>query len=352
MRATIKDVAKLAGVSIKTVSNVLNGYPYLTPETKGKVEAALAELDYRPNMSARNLRLGRTGIIALALPNVSSPYFAEIAHLIVKEAQARSLTVLIDCTGGELEREKLVAEAFRSQLIDGMILQPWSLSERYLRSRSDQTPLVLLGERSVKSADSVAIDSHAAALAAVEHLLALGRRRIGVIGARAAGRGVRRPLEPGRRLEGYTEAITQAGIDFDPSLISHPGGDHTPEVVEPAMFELLDRAPDLDGLFCFNDRIAMAASHALASRRIAVPRDVAIVSIDDVEPARVASPTISTIAPDKAGIARTAVEMLAERIAGTDRPARHVIADFTLIERQSTAGRVGKSRRRTSAKAL
>ncbi|WP_129668353.1 LacI family DNA-binding transcriptional regulator [Phytoactinopolyspora endophytica] len=121
MNATIKDVAKLAGVSIKTVSNVLNGYPYLTDETKAKVEKALVELDYRPNIAARNLRRGRTGVIALALPNLSSPYFAEIAQLIVSEAGARDLTVLVDATDGDLEREKLVAEGFRSQRCIGCL---------------------------------------------------------------------------------------------------------------------------------------------------------------------------------------------------------------------------------------
>lgn len=163
MRPTIKDVATRAGVSIKTVSNVLNGYPHLRPETKQKVEAALSELGYRPNMSARNLRRGRSGIIALALPTMRSPYFAEISHLVVKAAEVRGLTVLIDCTEGDLEREQLVAEGFRSRLIDGMILQPWALTLKSLRERPDQTPLVLLGERRVRSIDGVAIDSRAAA---------------------------------------------------------------------------------------------------------------------------------------------------------------------------------------------
>src|SRR5918992_413138 len=166
MAATIKDVAKLAGVSIKTVSNVLNGLPFQTAETKGRVERAMAELDYRPNIAARNLRRGRTGVIALALPNLSSPYFAEIANLVVREAAARELTVLVDATYGDPDREALVAEGFRSQLLDGIILQPWSIPVPFLRERVDKTPLVLLGERRVRTADSVAIDSRAVAYTA------------------------------------------------------------------------------------------------------------------------------------------------------------------------------------------
>lgn len=342
MRVTIKDVASRAGVSIKTVSNVLNGYPYLTKETKAKVEQALAELDYRPNIAARNLRRGRTGVIGLALPNLTSPYFAEIANFVVKEAAARQLTVLIDATDGDVEREKLVAEGFRSQLLDGIILQPWSISVPFLRARMDKTPLVLLGERRVKTADSVAIDSYAAAYAAVEHLIALGRRRIAAIGA--SGRRGGGPKEPGKRHQGYEQALRAHGLPFEPELIVHPVGDHTPEVVAAAADDLLSRAPDIDAVFAFNDRVALGVVRWLTTQGIRVPDDVAVIGIDDIEATRLSTPSLSTIAPDKVGIVRTALEMLSERIAGSERRARQVVADFTLIERESTVGRgIGRS---------
>ena len=344
-RATIKDVARLAGVSVKTVSNVLNGYPHLTPETKGKVERAFVELDYRPNMSARNLRRGRTGIIALALPTMRSPYFAEMAHLIVKEAGARDLTVLIDCTEGALEREQLVAEGFRSHLIDGLILQPWSLSASYLRTRPDRTPMVLLGERLVRSADNVAIDSRAAARVATDHLIGLGRRRIGVIGAPPQRRGPRRPPEPARRQEGYSDALAEAGLAYDPALVVYQH-EHAPEGVSAAVDELLVNAADIDAIFCFNDRVALGAVRALLSKGCRVPDDVAVIGIDDIEGARLSTPSLTTIAPDKPGIARTAVEMLVERIEGVDRKPRQVVADFELRARESTLGRQQPRRRK------
>ncbi len=336
MPATIKDVAKLAGVSIKTVSNVLNGYPYLTDETKGRVERAMADLDYRPNIAARNLRRGRTGVIALALPNLSSPYFAEIADLVVKEAAARHLTVLIDATDGDPDREKLVAEGFRSQLLDGMILQPWSISAPFLRARVDKTPLVLLGERRVPTADSVAIDSRAAAQAAVAHLIGLGRRRIAAVGAPGRRSG---PLEPARRNEGYERALIENGLPFDPELVAHPVGDHTPEAVATAVGALLGRAPDIDAVFAFNDRAALGVIRTLTSLGVRVPEDIAVVGIDDIEAARLGTPSLSTIAPDKPGLVRTALQLLTDRIAGIDRPAQQVVADFKLIERESTLGR-------------
>ncbi|MFI9561470.1 LacI family DNA-binding transcriptional regulator [Nonomuraea endophytica] len=338
MGATIKDVAKLAGVSIKTVSNVLNGYRYLTPETKAKVQEALIDLDYRPNISARNLRRGRTGIIALALPNINTPYFAELAERIVQEAEGHDLTVLIDCTAGNLEREKLVAEGFRSHLIDGVILQHWSLSERYLRGRPDKTPLVLLGERPVRSADNVAIDNREAAKTAVTHLLEIGRRRIGVLGARGGRRRPGQPQAAGRRHEGYANALDAYGIPFDPALVVSPQGSHSPEDVAKGVDELLAKAPDIDAIFCLNDRVALGAIRALITRGMRVPSDIAVVGIDDIEAARLTTPSLTTIAPDKAAIARTAVEMLAERIGGTDAPARRVTAEARLIARESTLG--------------
>lgn len=336
-RATIKDVARLAGVSIKTVSNVLNGHPSLTEPTKTRVEKAMVALDYRPNITARNLRRGRTGLIAFALPRLTSPYFAEIANCVVKEAEQRDLTVLIDVTEGDEEREQLVTEGFRSQLLDGIILQPWSISLPALRSRADKTPLVLLGEWRVRTADSVAIDSEAAAYTAVDHLLARGRRRIAAIGASPRRSRTRRhTLEPGRRHRGYERALQAHGIALDPELIVHPGGDHTPEVVAAALAELFSRAPDVDAVFAFNDRVALGVVRWLRSQGIAVPDDVAVIGIDDIEAARLSTPSLSTIAPDKTGIARSALEMLSERIAGSDRAARQVVADFTLVEREST----------------
>lgn len=336
MSATIKDVARLAGVSIKTVSNVLNDYPHLTLETKGKVERALAELDYRPNLAARNLRRGRTGMIALALPTFVSPYFAELADLIAREAAGHDLTVLIEATDGDLQRERNVAEGFHSRFLDGVILQPWSVSDRFLRARTDQTPLVLLGEGRVRTADGVAVDSRAVATAAVDQLLGLGRRRIGVIGSPQQGAAGRQRLEPTRRYAGYRAALEAAGLAYDETLISTVDGDHTPERTADAVADLLARVADVDAIFCFNDRLGVATIRALTSRGVRVPDDVAVIGIDDIEAARTITPTLSTIAPDKAEIARAAVRMLTERIGGATEPARHVTAGFTVITREST----------------
>lgn len=335
MSARLRDVAQRAGVSVKTVSNVVNGHVHVTPKTREKVQRALVELDYRPNMSARGLRRGRTGIIALALPNLHNPYFSELAQVVVKETEARSLTVLIDCTDGIREREQLALEAFRTQLIDGLILLPWRLTAADLRARRDDTPLVLLGERLVRSAHSIAIDSRAAARTATQHLIELGRRRIGMIAGVPGSAGVKMPK---LREMGYQDALADAGIEFDSHLIEHPNGFAPADTAE-AMARLLASPEQVDGVFCHNDTLALEAMRHLLSSGIRVPEDVAVVGIDDIQAGQISTPTLSTISPDKHAIAHDAVGMLVERLGRDgDEPARHVSARFTLIARESTVG--------------
>jgi len=337
VRATLKDVARLAGVSTKTVSNVINGYAYLRPETRKKVERAIEELNYRPNLTARNLRRGSTGLIALALPEIRNPYFSELAQHVVEEAQRHSLTVLIDCTEAVAEREQLVAEGFHEQIIDGLILLPHALQADDLRRRKDETPLILLGERLSEYADCVAIDSRAAARTATDHLVSLGRRRIAMIG------GARRPGMIHRlRQSGYQEALESGGLEPDPALTVVPDAFTAPDGAA-ATQRLLDSGVQFDAVFCHNDLLALGAMRALLDRGLRIPEDVAVIGIDDIEPGHYSTPTLSTIAPDKAYIARTAVRMLVERFTPDgDGPPRQVTAGFTLIARNSTVGARGQ----------
>nr|WP_238351144.1 LacI family DNA-binding transcriptional regulator [Kribbella shirazensis] len=343
----MKDVAELAGVSVKTVSNVVNNYVHVTPELRARVTAALDELGYRPNLSARNLRLGRSGMIALALPSVRGAYFSELAHLIVREAEQHELTVLIDCTYGDLEREKNVVESFRTHLIDGIILVPWQLGTADLRAREDTTPLVLLGERMAQSADSVAIDSRAAGQAATEHLLDIGRRRIGVIRnlPRNTGGVVSR-----NRLNGYKRALAAAGLEFEPELIAEVDFSHGKDA-RLATDRLLALPEPIDALFCFNDELAMAAMRRLHEQGYRVPDDIAVIGVDGIATGTAVTPTLSTIDPDKQAIAETAVRMLVERIEGSaETGPRRVKAGFTLVPRESTMGQQHTRRRRRTAK--
>jgi DNA-binding LacI/PurR family transcriptional regulator len=333
-RVGLKDVARLAGVSVKTVSNVVNGYVHVTPATRTRVEAAIKELNYRPNLSARNLRQGRTGIIALAVPELDIPYFAELARLVVAAAEERGLTVLIDQTGASREREQLVAEGFRAHLIDGVIFSPLALTPEDLAVRMDDTPMVLLGERVYEGpADHIVVDNVAAAKAATLHLAALGRRRIAAIGAQDDVAAETSRL----RLAGYRLALEEAGLPWDDRLVVPVEAYHRADGAR-AMAELLDSGAAPDAGFCFNDLLALGALRTLLERGHRVPGDVALAGFDDIEDGRYATPTLTTISPDKQAIARQAVDLLADRMASRASEAREIRVPYRLVVRESTGG--------------
>jgi DNA-binding LacI/PurR family transcriptional regulator len=330
----LKDVAARAGVSIKTVSNVVNGYVHVAPETRARVQAAIDALGYVPNLAARQLRSGRSGVIALAVPELQSPYFAEIAGLIVKAAERRSWTVLIDQTDGQAERERNLVAGLRRHAIDGLIFSPLALAGEDLAQRTD-TPMVLLGERVWHGpADHVAIDNMAGAADATGHLAALGRRRIAAIGVQEAPSAV----TAHQRLAGYRAALDRAGLPRDPALEAAVDSFHRADGAA-AMARLLDSGAPPDAVFCFNDLLALGAIRTLLSRGVAVPGDVAVIGFDDIEDGRFSTPTLSTVAPDAPRIAQLAVELLAERLGdgpGAAGAPRELRVDHRLVVREST----------------
>ncbi len=351
MKVRLRDVADRAGVSVKTVSNVVNDYVHVAPATRSHVQALLDEMGYRPNLSARSLRVGRTGVIALALPELDNPYFAELAGFVVEAAEENGWTVLIDQTDGLRERELFVTAGFRHQLIDGVILSPVALGAEDLVGRGPgDVPLVLLGEKIAEGpADHVAVDNVAAARTATEHLLSRGRTRIAVIGDEPGPD--RQSGVAGLRRRGWEEALAAATLPVDEQLVACVQSYQREEGAR-AMTALLRRGAAPDGVFCFNDTLALGALRALADHRLRAPEDVAVVGIDDIEDGRYSVPTLTTVAPDKEGIARTAVGMLAERLApGADGiPPRDLRAPCRLVVRESTRGPAGRAQSRTAGR--
>ncbi|MFD1829267.1 LacI family DNA-binding transcriptional regulator [Streptomyces desertarenae] len=345
MGASLKDVAARAGVSVKTVSNVVNGYTYVAPQTREKVEKALAELDYRPNLSARNLRRGRTGVIALALPELDAPYFAELSRFVIEAAAERGWTVLIDQTDGLADRERQVLQGIREQLIDGLIFSPITVGREELAARTDNTPLVLLGERILDGpTHHVAIDNQRAAREMTEHLISLGHTRIAAIGAQDNPSANTAHL----RLAGYRQALEAAGLPYDERLVPATGAYHRADGAA-LMRRLLELDEPPRAVFCFNDLLALGALRTALAAGLRVPQDVAVAGFDDIEDGRYSTPTLTTVSPDKERIARTAVELLDARIGGAARAGRRaaqtgapgateVEADYRLVVRESTAG--------------
>ncbi|MGW4947511.1 LacI family DNA-binding transcriptional regulator [Actinoplanes sp. NPDC004185] len=334
---TLRDVAELAGVSPRTVSNVVNGYAQVAPATREKVERAIAELGYRPNVLARNLANGRSGQIAVVVPYLDTPYFAELLQAIIPAARKGGYNVLIDQTDGDRQHEgELIGRGSRGFLFDGMIISPLGLSQQDLTVRDLALPLVVLGERvSDGTFDHVGIDDIAASTDAVTHLISLGRRRIAAIGDQPYATGEAAQL----RTRGFRAAHAAAGLPVDESLIISTARFNRIDGVT-AMAALLDRADPPDAVFCYSDLVASGAIHTILERGLRIPEDIAIIGYDDIEDGRYSHPTISTISPDKTAIAQLAVERLIMRIASSGPvPGVELLAEHRLIPRQSTLGR-------------
>jgi DNA-binding LacI/PurR family transcriptional regulator len=334
VRHRLKDVAERAGVSVKTVSNVVNGYLHVRPDTRARVEEAIAALNYRPNLSARSLRSGRTGVIALAVPELDIPYFAELARHVVAAAAGHGWTVLIDQTGGAVDQERVVAEGIRDHLIDGLIFSPLALTGADLARRVDGTPMVLLGERvDPGPTDHVAIDNLAAAREVTAHLAASGRRRIAAVGVQRAASGASARF----RLAGYKAGLAATGLRFDQRLVAPAAAWHRADGAA-AVRQLLASGVRPDAVFCFNDTLALGAMRALHEHGLRVPDDVAVAGFDDIEDGRFSVPTLTTVAPDKEEIAKLAVDLLARRLTGDGGgPAQQLTAAWRLEIRESSA---------------
>jgi DNA-binding LacI/PurR family transcriptional regulator len=326
-------VAERAGVSVKTVSNVVHDYIHVSPDTRARVQRAIEELDYRPNLSARSLRSGRSGLIALAVPEIDFPYFAELANHVVRAAEVHGWTVLIDQTDGLPDREQLVLGGIRSHLIDGVIFSPLASSRRVLRDRVSELPMVLLGEGATGGAtDHVGIDNVAAAQEAVLHLAGLGRRRIAAIGTQQRAVGT-----SALRARGYRAGLRAAGLELDESLVMAAPSYHRADG-HAAMARLLDRDDPPDAVFCFNDLLALGAMRAARERGVDVPADCAVVGFDDIEECAYATPALTSIRPHKAWIAQQAVSMLASRISNGRQDPCDLVAPHELVARESTIG--------------
>jgi DNA-binding LacI/PurR family transcriptional regulator len=331
--ARLKDVAERAGVSIKTVSNVVRGEARVAEQTRQRVLRAVAELGYQPNASARHLRTGRSGIIALAVPELVAPYFAELAAEVIAAAKKHGCTVLIEDTGGDPEEELRIACGLSDPLIDGVLLSPLGLDEAMLADRERRVPIVLLGEQPYRiPADHVLIDNSAAAREATEHLLRLGRRRIAVIG-QPPGRAHATTVQ---RMHGFLTALHAAGVPHDPRLVPDTWA-FTRADGASAMRVLLALDERPDAVFCFSDLLASGAMRAAHEHGLRVPEDLAVVGFDDIQEARYGVPSLTTVSPDRSEIAELAVEALLRRITtGAEAPYRRLTAGYELVVREST----------------
>jgi len=335
--ATLRDVALRAKVSVRTVSNVVSGYEHVSAQMRARVERAIEELDYRPNPVARTLRTGRTGVLALVVPEIDVPYFAELAREVITAAADVGYRVMIDQTGHDHDREReLLTGGDRGMLFDGVLFSPLVTRAELLAMQDSRTmPLVLLGEHEFDGRyDHVAIDNVQAAHDATAHLVAIGRTRIAAIGAQ--------PQEdyatPQQRTAGYERALRAAGMTPQEDYL-RPAVHYSRADGYQAARELLEGAKRPDAIFCYSDLLAMGALRAVYDAGLRAPEDVAVIGVDDIEEGRYSRPSLSTVSLDTPFIAREAIARITARIADPETPAVQLTAPHTLVVRESTEGR-------------
>lgn len=329
---TLRDVAQEAGVSVRTVSNVVNEYVHVAPATRARVLEVVRALGYRPNLAARQLRRGRAVVISVVVPELDSPYFAEVAALIARSAATRGWVVHVEQTDGDPAAERRLLEGVHGTGADGVIFSPWALAAADVARGASAPPVVMLGERSgVGLVDHVAVDNVAAAQRATDHLIEVGCRRIAAIGVQPhlANDTAR------QRVEGYRAALAGAGLSTGPAWEVPVHRLHRADGAT-AVGELWSAGVEPDGLFCFTDQLALGAMSALAARGLRVPDDVAVVGFDDIEDGRFAVPALTTVSPDKKQLVETALDCLAERLADPSAPARERVVGSELLVRGSS----------------
>jgi LacI family transcriptional regulator len=325
-RPTIRDVAAAAGVSFKTVSRVVNGEAGVRPETAARVRTAIDELGFSPNELASGLRHRRAGALGLVIEDVGNPFYSSITRAVEAIATARGHLLLTGSCGEDADRERHLVARFLGRAVDALLIVPAGGDHRYLAGMSGGTPVVFLDRPATGiDADTVIADNRGGARAGVEHLLAHGHRRIGVV---ADAEDVWTASE---RLAGHAEALEAAGVASDPALIR--SGVRDAAQSELAVRELLalpaDRRPT--ALFTANNRITLGALRAV--RDTAAP--VALVGFDDFEFADMLTPAITVVRQDPTEMGRRAAEAAYRRLDGQDGPAVRQLLPTELVPRGS-----------------
>ncbi|MEV0635667.1 LacI family DNA-binding transcriptional regulator [Streptomyces sp. NPDC050619] len=331
---TMADVARSAGVSVATVSHVLNDTRPVLPHTRQAVLDAIDELGYTPNTLARSLVTSRTRSIGLAVSAISNPYFTEILQGVEAAALEHGYSLLIADPHDDPEHERKVVQLLHERRVDGMIVAP-SAQPRELVSylRRHEVPAVFLDrlvdapEDGTPRFDQVCADSAEPTARLVTHLAELGHRRIALV-AGLPGLSTTR-----ERITGYRHGLAAAGFPYDERLIVH--GDSESAGGERATAALLSLAAPPTGLVTANNAMTIGALRALRERGLSVPDDIALCCFDDFAWADLFSPRLTAIAQPSRDIGAQAVRVLLERLAAPDRPARIVRLTCTFVHRTS-----------------
>lgn len=322
----MEDVAAYAGVALKTVSRVVNDEPGVTPTTAERVRAAIDQLGFRRNDSARILRKGQTASIGLVMEDIGNPFYSTLSRAVEDVARSRGHVLFTGSSDEDPAREREVALAFCARRVDGLIMIPASDDHTYLLPEMAAGIATVFVDRPARriEADTVLTDNAGGARDGVNHLIGGGHQRIGFIGDSP------RIYTSMLRHRGYREAMADAGLRVDDAWVTLEAP--TPESVQVALRQMLDGPAPVTAVFSGNNRISVAALRVLAGMN----RPVAFVGFDDFELADMLNPGITVVAQDVGRLGRLATELLFRRLDG-DRgePAERVEVPTWLIPRGS-----------------
>lgn len=332
-RVTMADVARQAGVSLMTVSRVLNNKDDVSAETRQHVQATIKQLGYRPSDVARGLVTRRTGVIGVVVPDVSNPYFSEVVRGAEHVAYAKNYSVLLGNTEEDVERELAVLQSLEEKCVDGVMLCSSRLAEDELEEAISRHSAAVLVNRRLEFADGpggvgvVTLDDVAGGQMATQHLLNAGHRGIGFLAGPPtshSGQG---------RMAGYRMALTAADVLPPSGWIRHCAP--TVESGRERAHELLAASPELTALFCFNDLVAIGALQACAELGFAVPDRIAIIGFDDIPLAALVTPSLTTCRISRYELGARAMTLLLDRIGGCIEECQEIILPTDLVVRHS-----------------
>ena len=328
MAVTIRDVARVAGYSVATVSRVLNGSGPVADETRRRVREAATSLRFSPNVAARSLSTSRTHTLGVLLPDLHGEFFSEVIRGIDQAAQRQGYHVLVSSSHNAPAEISAALGTMRGRVDGVAIMSPVIDGATLAAELPPSLPLVLLncagGQEDV---DSLGIDNYGGAYAMTRHLVALGRERVAFI------RGPRGNGDAEARLRGYREALRDAGAESNSEWVFE--GDFQKSAGLAAVERLLAVTPRPDALFASNDSMAIAAMSALREAGLRVPEDVAVTGFDDIPVARHLHPQLTTVRQPIQKLGATAFDVLYSMISGEGRPEPEVVLPTSLVVRGS-----------------
>lgn len=328
--SNIREVARLAGVSVATVSRTLKSPERVLPQTRDKVNAAVEQAGYRPNLMAVQFRSRRTGNLVILVPAIANTFFARVISGAQQAAQAAGYRLLLCDTQGREEVEREFAGLVHAHQADGVI-QLRACDPFEAPSPNGESPPLVNACEVIQGGrhPTISLDNRAAAKAMTEHLIGLGHRRIGLV------KGPKSSPLTRDRVAGYHDALSQAGIACDPALVCH--GDFTLTAGFEGAGALLQLAERPTALFCENDEMAIGALKRIKQQGLRVPEDISLVGFDDIPFAAYCDPPLTTIAQPAEVFGQKAVEMLIALIEKKPIADRHLVLPFELTLRDSTA---------------